>query len=510
MTLNSGWWDRPDTLHDRRQNEAIESLQSSVLAQSSRARRQAERNRQATNRVAAEVARVEERLENLIELTDLRFRLMDHHETNRVRNELDRRLSMLSRGGHVPTEPLDDIPGYWLPPAANLVLETFAGRTDVTSFLELARERDRVRTDLFLLAAGIGFEVQTLSQRVVVGLLHQPVSPDLVDGTLAMDTAISVTWRQLWTDTAKGAFGDQARELLQRRLTPAVSDLELADELTKALSRGKTNALTDLRRLRERCEKVMATVNASPTGSPDTDAWRDTLRGLVNEGHGEEIELRLRTQRLLRRVNGNDVTNVGMWSEAGTVKSLFVNDILDDSIDDAQAVMAMRSCADAIMLSAQRLWDRTHSAPQARQIVRIEGLDIAVTAAGVEESDMKEIRRRIARKHTVPPHEVRNRGLMVAGFWALAMFFFAIWQPVLGGLATACMLAFLVPLFKSLRESRNIEGLRAAQLVSAEKRIERAQAQFVKTGQTRAETSNEAAAERDALQRLLGPYSRAG
>lgn len=511
MSLNNGWWDRPHTRHDRLQNDAIEQLRHSVFAQSSSARRQAERNRKATNRVAADLTRLEERLEDLVELTDLRFRLLDHHETNRVRNELNRRLSVLSRGGAVPTEPLDDIPGYWLPPAANLILATFSGNldADVSHQLEIARERDRVRTDLFVLAAGVGFEVGELSQRVVIGLLNQPVHPEVVTDELGMDTVINHTWRQLWTDTASGGFGDQAREVLQKRLEAAVSDLDLADSLSSALSRENTNALTDLRRLRERCQKIMATVNSPATGSPDTDAWRDTLRGLVNEGHADEVELRDRTDRLLQRLGGDsDDAAVGMWSEAGTVKTLLVNDILDDSVGEAQAAVAMLSAADAVMLCAQRLWDRTHTDVPDHRTVRVEGIDVEVTANGPKESDRQEIVRRINAKYVVGGNDVRNWGLAVAGLVVLAVVFFVTAIPVLGGFALLGALGCLPQLVRVYREPQKVEELRQMQMIAAEKRLERAQSELVKLGKSMSGTSHEAAGERDAIQQLLGPYSR--
>ena len=511
MSLNHGWWDGPHSYHDQRQNAAIEQLRVSLRAQSSSVRRQAERNRQATDRLAASLVRLEERLDDVIELTDLRFQLLDHHETNRVRNELNRRLSVLSRGGTVPVDPLDDIPGYWLPPAANLILATFCGNggLDLDRELELGRERDRVRTDLFVLASGVGFEVRELSQRVVVGLLNQPVHPDVVDNTLQLDTAINRTWRQLWVDTAAGGFGDRAHDVLRQRLAAAVDDLEIANELGRVLGSRNTNALTGLKRLRERCQRVTAAMNRSETGAPDTDAWRETLRSLVNEGHAEEIELRDRTERLLRRVSdAGDAASVGMWTEVGTLRSLLVHDILEPSVPDAQAALALRVCADAVMLCAQRQWDRTHADVPDQRVVRIEGVDVTVTARGPEPGADEEVARRIAARHQVDGKASRLWGAAVGGLVLVALIAFLVSVPVLGGLALLGAVCCTPGLVGAIREPKKAEELQMMQLSLARKRIERTQQELGRLDVSVAGTSREAATERDEIHRLLGPYGR--
>ncbi|MFD0559669.1 hypothetical protein FB566_0319 [Stackebrandtia endophytica] len=509
MSLNQGWWDRPNTRHDRLQNDAIETLRSRLAAQSSSVRRQAAMARKATDRVAAEVARLEDRLDALVELTDLRFQLLEHHETNRVRNELDRRLSLLSRGGVPPEHPLDDIPGYWLPPVANLLLIKLRGGGEpVDELLELARERDRFRTDLFVLSAGIGFEVAELSRMTSGSLLSQPIHPDLVDPDLGLETPVPTAWRRLWIDAAGGGLGEPAREQLESRLAGAVSDLELADRLTQRVSHGGTSPLTDLRRLRERCQKVMASARTTGAGAIDTESWRGFLRELVEEGHAEEIDLRRRTGDLLRRfTEPSDQAPGGLWADTGSLGDLLAQDILDDSAPDAQAAVAMRVGADAVMLCTQRLWERTRKEAPDVRTVRVEGVSIKVTLQGVRAEDRQRVADRID-EHYQPGSSLWAWTAGVVGLVAAAILFIVIGATVLGVITVVAAAACLPSTISAWREPEKIAELRATRHEAADRRMSEVHQGVLKSRQEVLGTSQEAAGERDQILELFGAYSR--
>jgi|GEM_PF-3848543 len=510
MSLNQGWWDGPHSRHDRVQNDVIETLQYRLAAQSSSVRRQAAMARKATDRVASEVARLEERLDALVELTDLRFQLLEHHETNRVRNELNRRLSLLSRGGVAPEHPLDDIPGYWLPPAANLLLATLRGEGErVAELLELARERDRYRADLFILSAGIGFEAADLSRMTPGSLLSQPVHPDLVEPDISLETPIPTAWRRLWIDTAGGGLGSSARDQLEKRLAAAVTDLEMAERLTRRVSHGGTSPLTDLRRLRERCQKVMASGGTAVSGPIDTESWRGFLRELVNEGHAEEADIRRRTGELLHRFSDHtDSEPAGLWSEAGSLGDLMVVDILDDSTPDAPAIVAMRAGADAIMLCTQRLWDRTREEVPDVRNVRVEGISIKVTLQGVKSEDRKRVADRIDDHYQPDGSRLWGWVAGVAGLAVAAILFLVIGATVLGVMAAVGAAGCVPAMIRASKEPAKLDELRATRHEAADRRMSEVHDEVVRARQDVLGTSQEAAGERDQILGLLGPYSR--
>src|SRR5699024_9556422 len=109
---------------------------------------------------------------------------------------------------------------YWLPPAAVALLRLVARDgaasgpfADLGASLELARERDPVRSELFTLAVALCFDQPAFVDAAALRLLGEPTDLGLTEPGEVADG-----WRTLWEHAALGRFGAGGHGLVRERL----------------------------------------------------------------------------------------------------------------------------------------------------------------------------------------------------------------------------------------------------------------------------------------------------
>lgn len=244
MTRVTNWWSG-----DYDQNRAINDLDEELAAERAARRQQTRRlheTRQHLDKglkqVDTKLAGVSERIETVLNWTELRFQLLEFDEYQ-ARKEIRKTFRALAEDRPALPPVFADVPGYWLPPAAAAVLplvlrDRGASSTgaapslpfaDLKSGFATASERDAVRAELFNLAVGRSFDQPALIDAAVLRLLGEPA-----DLGLAEPGQVAAGWRTLWKQAVLGDFGpaaaDQLRDAVRARFDSAANDPETLDE----------------------------------------------------------------------------------------------------------------------------------------------------------------------------------------------------------------------------------------------------------------------------------------
>ncbi|MEU5153215.1 hypothetical protein [Glycomyces sp. NPDC021274] len=228
-TMSTWYW--TDAGRERAQMDAIEQQRAHT--------RRLERERRAgeaklAEKISTAASEMHSRLDTVLRWTELRFQLLEFDEYQ-ARKEIRNTVRALAAGRMPVLRGIDDVPGYWLPPAAAAVLplvvrDRFPGQgtggnafADLKTGLEAARERDAVRAELFGLAVGRCFDQPVFTDAAVLRLLSEPADLGVVEpGQVARG------WRTLWEQAALGAFGPgaeaQLASLLRERFDPGALD----------------------------------------------------------------------------------------------------------------------------------------------------------------------------------------------------------------------------------------------------------------------------------------------
>lgn len=239
-TMPTWYW--TDAGRERAQREAIEEQRART--------RRLDRERRAgeaklAEKISTTASQMHSRLDTVLRWTELRFQLLEFDEYQ-ARKEIRNTVRALA-GGRMPVlRAVDDVPGYWLPPAAAAVLplvvrDRFPGQgtggnafADLQSGLETARERDAVRTELFSLAVGRCFDQPAFTDAAALRLLSEPA-----DLGAAEPGQVARGWRTLWEQAATGALGPgaeaQIASLLRERFDPAALDEAALAEWDRAI-----------------------------------------------------------------------------------------------------------------------------------------------------------------------------------------------------------------------------------------------------------------------------------
>ncbi|WP_030154370.1 hypothetical protein [Glycomyces sp. NRRL B-16210] len=245
MTRVTNWWSG-----DYDQNRAINDLDEELAAERA-ARHQQNRRLQETRsqldkslkKVDSKLSGVSERIDTVLNWTELRFQLLEFDEYQ-ARKDIRKTFRALAENRPALPPEFEDVPGYWLPPAAAAVLplilrerSTIATShslpfADLKSGFEAARERDGVRAELFNLAVGRSFDQPALIDAAVLRLLGEPTDLGFASRRHPeYDTAepqVAASWRTLWEQTVLGEFGpgavEQLRTVLRERFDPDAVD----------------------------------------------------------------------------------------------------------------------------------------------------------------------------------------------------------------------------------------------------------------------------------------------
>lgn len=246
MTRVTNWWSG-----DYDQNRAINDLDEELAAERA-ARRQQNRRLQETRsqldkslkKVDSKLSGVSDRIDTVLNWTELRFQLLEFDEYQ-ARKEIRKTFRALAEERPSLPPVFEDVPGYWLPPAAAAVLPLILRErstvatahslpfADLKSGFEAARERDGIRAELFNLAVGRSFDQPALIDAAVLRLLGEPADLGFAnrphpDYEAAEPGQVAQSWRTLWEQTVLGEFGpgavDQLRTVLREQFDPASVD----------------------------------------------------------------------------------------------------------------------------------------------------------------------------------------------------------------------------------------------------------------------------------------------
>jgi hypothetical protein len=338
--VSDDWWT------DYRQNRRIEELQGEVEAAYSYA---ASRSRALQSKLSEVQGTLERRLDRLatsfdafVELSDLRLELAVFDREAAVRNRTRRLLMGLAqRAADPPPLGLDDVPGYWLKPAADGLSALVRGDDAAAEkFTTQAAERDEDRTTLFL-TLGLA----------VAGRYTEAV-PWLSRALPALGTTVTTVQRRLWIACADGAFGEPGRVHVERRLTELLDELPAeasdaeraawAQAVAGGVATGRTSlprelqgetALTEppvaaarLKRLRTLVEEALNPADGAPAAD-----FATLLNTLVDEGSPEEKPLVARARELRQIIEkGGAEQQPAAWdAPAGETLSLLRADLFD-------------------------------------------------------------------------------------------------------------------------------------------------------------------------------------
>jgi hypothetical protein len=201
-------WNWTDFTQEWSQTSAINEIDEELAAERQARHRQARRfeddQKQFKQQVDSKLDSVAERIEAVLDWTELRFQQVEFDEYQ-ARKAIRNMVRAIAEGRRPLMHGFEDVPGYWLPSAAAGVLplvlrdrvpgQRTAGNAfaDLKSGLEHARERDAVRTELFSLAVGRCFDQPAFIDAAVLRLLSEPADLGVVEpGQVARG------WRTLW------------------------------------------------------------------------------------------------------------------------------------------------------------------------------------------------------------------------------------------------------------------------------------------------------------------------
>ena len=432
--MEYAWWEW-GTGQDYKQNQAINQLEMQLSYQETRNRRVITAAQERSRKLAGDLAGLAARVDEFIEYTDLRFQQLNFAHIARARSAVNDRFAALASGETLPTGDLIDIPGYWLPPAARGILSQLTGSGPIESDMDSARMRDRLRTELFQLSAGLCFERPDLAGPVVDGVLRQPLTLTSGDDPQpGATTEVASAWRDLWCRTAAGEFGPAAINRLRSRLAPAAAEL-VADMWHQQIGSRWANASEALVGMR----RILADLGNDPTPrtvDDDVERWRQTLQELVTEGFGAERSILIRLAQIRDSVEDND--RPGWQRPVGTVADLLAGDLLDESAPPQLRRLALSLCADDLVLAVAGIADNAKQEMPVNRTVRAAGIDWTITPDTTV--DAAELERSIGSQYPVVP---TTTTLMVTILTAVVT---VVMIPVLPGLAVMSGVVFLVSL----------------------------------------------------------------
>jgi hypothetical protein len=337
---------------DWAQNRAINELDAAIYQQRQAQQRGLQQTRReftrGLERVDSRLSSVSERIDALIQWTELRFQLLEFDE-HAARRAVRAAFRALAAGAPAPVPDLDDVPGYWLPPAAvpllRLIVRDAAPSRGITAFadlnasLELARERDAVRAELFSLAAGLCFDQPAFVDAAAMRLLAEPAGLGV-----APPGAVAGAWRVLWEDAASDRFGPAARSQLVDRLGVLFDEAAIDDDELKAWDAavlafadgadradGPAGRTTAFDRLREH----LAADSPHATDTHADEPWRTVLRELIDEASPSEEPFATALDELQAAV-GDRPTPPAWSAPAGTVPALIRADLFDPDVPAAE------------------------------------------------------------------------------------------------------------------------------------------------------------------------------
>lgn len=449
-------------------------------------------------------ARLTDRIDTVLEWTELRFQLLEFDEYS-ARKQIRKAFRALAGGMPATAPEVDDVPGYWMPPAATAMLGLLLrqGTADLNTGLATARERDPIRAELFNLSVGICFDQSSFTEVAVLRLLDE--APDL---GLAEPGQVAAGWRAMWEHAVRGEFGASASDRFGDRLRALFDPEDVADgehlawdEAIRGFGAdgaplGKPEALRAL------AAHLRAADGAEPAEAPEPDErWRLYLQELIEEPSPAELPLVQAMEEL--HLPEDELQRSGpTWAAAsGTVGELVRRDLFDPEAHPAQRELALRLCAPLLRSRVEVVSaEAAATAPITRVVKRPGGITVEVGSGGHDRAQLEQAERALTERAGLEgPSTALAVGLGgVLGLLAVVAAIFGVWL-----LAAVLALAIAIPVWRYFKgrgdQARRqeyldgqIEGLRT-ELASVRDRV----------GEDEKAREERAAAVRDARDDLL-------
>jgi hypothetical protein len=454
-------WNWSDFTQEWSQTAAINELDEELAAQRRAQARQMQRAeqefKQGLKAVDSKLDTVSARIEAVLDWTELRFQLVEFDEYQ-ARTAIRKTVRALAEGRPARTPDLEDVPGYWLPPAAAAVLPLVlrsqpaipAQRTaanpfaDLAAGLEAARERDAVRAELFNLAVGRCFDQQVLIDAAVLRLLTEPC-----DLGVAEPGQVAAGWRALWEHAALGAFGPgaaaQLEGLLRERFDPEapLEDEELAawDEAIAGFGGADGHRPSKSEVFAVLADHLTAD---GPDTAADDDHWRVYLQELIEEPSTAELPL---VQEMEALDPGDDAPRAGhpSWAEpAGTVTALLRRDLFDPEAPAALRRLALDLAAPLLRARLDHLEAGLGATGPVVRTVRRHGVAVDVTPEGHDPAKFDEAVTRIGASFPADGPSRQATIAFAAGLGAVALLFLVFGKWIV---AILFALLVLIPLY---------------------------------------------------------------
>ncbi|KOX13369.1 hypothetical protein [Nocardiopsis sp. NRRL B-16309] len=406
------WTDYSQNTRIRELEEALDSAHARIAHERRHLRSELS---QVRGNLEKRLDRVSATLDAFIELSDVRETLSLFGDAARARH---RTLQMLD-GAAVPDLRLEDVPDYWLVPAAHGLHALRAGDTATARvrFDDAARrDADRGRAFAALATALTHAEhARAIGASLTADLLpHLPLPSEELDRGR----------RALWLLTADGSFGDEAREhLLLSTLRhwsaegvrpTGFSGLGAAPPSAKRgaargrLPAGVAERVAAARRLtglREDIARITALGSEEASAralAPDrvsADFLWESLRLLVEEGSPEEAPLLARAGELRGVIEG-DASGQQAWDDrVGTVEALLDEDMVRDEAPPHRRTFALVLQRPAVLDAAETLLGEATAPVEDRSTVPVRGTRVAITSRGADAQDLADLDARLEREH---------------------------------------------------------------------------------------------------------------
>ncbi|MFC4372710.1 hypothetical protein ACFO5K_01250 [Nocardia halotolerans] len=425
------------------QSRAINDLDAALLSEQDARRRQARalatvqaEVQSSIDQVDSRVGAVGDQLGAVLDWTEFRIQLLEFEEYQ-ARTRIRKVFRALAQGGPARLPDVEDVPGYWLPPAAKAVLSGVLPRNendtdalDGDRVLEQARERDPIRADLLVVAAGVSFGGSALLHAAVSRLLTGPV------GLGHNGSGVAQGWRSLWVGVALGGFGPVAAEVLSARLADlfgaaATDAAELAawDRAIKTFgSTGDSTPAEALIALRNHL--VVAQDDTEPVAIQDVPSWDTYLRELLEEPSPAEHSLLREMEQLPLPAAKGRRSEPSWGTDAATVVALVRADLFDPDAPIPLRRLALESATP--LLRAQLAGILIAPGPVVT-VVKRHGTAIEVTGDAYDPERLAAVERMIVLTNPVTHPSKPGSTAVCAGLAAAALLLvaFGYWIPTL-------------------------------------------------------------------------------
>ncbi|MEU6860247.1 hypothetical protein AB0B28_15405 [Glycomyces sp. NPDC046736] len=463
MSRVSVWWGS-----ELSQSHAINELDEELAAERSARRAQARRLQETRSEfdrslkaVGSKFDSVAERIDEVFAWTELRFQLLEFDEYQ-ARKEIRKTFRALVEERPAPSPEFDDVPGYWLPPAASAVLplvlrdrvvptQRSLPFADLKAGFEAAGERDGIRAELFNLAAGRCFEQPALIDAAVLRLLGEAVDLGVTE-----PGQVAAGWRTLWEQTAAGAFGPGAAEQLTQRLRQ-LFDADDESEIA-AWDRALDEFVTTGGRA-EGCAALVAHLTAEdiePEAPQDDVDWQHYLQELIEEPSPAELPL-VREMEALELGEAARHSRPTWTEPAGTVTALVRRDLLDPDGPVALRRLALDIAGPVLRARAEHLAHTLPAPVPTETKLRRRGVTVTVTASGADKKEVAAVEDRFNRSAEAgAPSTAPAVGIAIA-LGAFALLMLSVQQWFLG---VVFVLAIVFPvLWQRRRQETHREDL---------------------------------------------------